>query len=70
MYKVNIEDEPEIAQQFGARSIPYMAFISKSGDISAQAPPLNPDSALVRVRPKTGFSTASLQPDLGVQGER
>ena len=31
MYKVNIEDEPGIAQQLGARSIAYMVMISKSG---------------------------------------
>jgi thioredoxin 1 len=31
MYKVNIEDEPSIAQQFGARSIPFMVMISRSG---------------------------------------
>jgi thioredoxin 1 len=31
MYKVNIEDEPAIAQQFGVRSIPFMVMISKSG---------------------------------------
>ena len=32
MYKVNIEDEPEIAAQFDAKSIPYMVMISKSGE--------------------------------------
>ena len=36
MYKVNIEDQPAIAQQFGARSIPYMVFISKSGERQPQ----------------------------------
>ena len=34
MYKVNIEEEPEIAQLFGARGIPYMVFISKDGEIN------------------------------------
>jgi len=31
MYKVNIEEEPELAAQFGARSIPFTVMISKSG---------------------------------------
>ena len=31
MYKVNIEEEPQIAAQFGARSIPFNIMISKSG---------------------------------------
>ena len=34
MYKVNIEEEPDIAVMFGARGIPYMAFISKDGEIT------------------------------------
>ena len=37
MYKVNIEDEPEIAQQFGARGIPFMVMISKSGERQPQS---------------------------------
>ena len=37
MYKVDISEEEELAAMFGTRSIPYMAFISKSGEISAQA---------------------------------
>ena len=37
IYKVNIENETDLAIMFGAMSIPYMAFISKSGEISAQA---------------------------------
>ena len=32
MYKVNIEDEPQLAQQFGARSIPFMVMVSSNGD--------------------------------------
>jgi thioredoxin 1 len=36
MYKVNIEEEPEIAQMFGARGIPYMVFISNNGDATPQ----------------------------------
>ena len=36
MYKVNIEEEPDIAAMFGARGIPYMVFISKDGDATPQ----------------------------------
>ena len=36
MYKVNIEEEPGIAQQFGARGIPFMVMISKSGERQPQ----------------------------------
>ena len=32
MYKVNIEEEPEIAGLFGVRSIPAMSMIRKNGD--------------------------------------
>ena len=32
MYKVNIEDEPRIAQQFGAKSIPFTVMISTGGE--------------------------------------
>ena len=31
MYKVDIEEEPEIANLFGVRSIPAMAMIRKDG---------------------------------------
>ena len=31
MYKVDIEEEPQLAAQFGARSIPFTVMISKSG---------------------------------------
>ena len=34
MYKVNIEEETDLAVQFGARGIPYMVFISKDGEIN------------------------------------
>ena len=33
MYKVDIEDEIDLAIQFGARGVPYMVFISKDGEI-------------------------------------
>jgi len=36
MYKVNIENEPQLASQFGARSIPFTVMISKSGDRQSQ----------------------------------
>jgi thioredoxin-like negative regulator of GroEL len=32
LYKVNIEEEPEIAGLFGVRSLPTSVTISKSGD--------------------------------------
>ena len=44
MYEVNIEDEPGIAQQFGAKGIPYMVFISKSGDRQPQVGALDKDT--------------------------
>ena len=36
MYKVNIEDEPQLALQFGARSIPFTVMISTSGERQSQ----------------------------------
>ena len=36
MYKVNIEEESDIAAMFGARSIPYMVFIPKDGNTTSQ----------------------------------
>ena len=44
MYKVDISEEEELAVMFGARSIPYMTFISNSGDISAQFGSLEEDT--------------------------
>ena len=35
-YKVDISEEEKLAIMFGARSIPYMIFISKSGDGAKQ----------------------------------
>ena len=43
MYKVNIEEEPELAQQFGARSIPFTVMISTSGDRQSQPGSMSPD---------------------------
>ena len=44
MYKVNIEEEPGIAQQFGARSIPFTVMISKSGERQSQPGSLDKDT--------------------------
>ena len=43
MYKVNIEDEPQIAQNFGVRSIPFTVMISKSGEKESQTGSMTPD---------------------------
>ena len=48
MYKVNIEDETELAVTFGARSIPYMVFISKDGNISPEVGSMNIDQLKYR----------------------
>ena len=32
IYKVNVDDEPELASAFGVRSIPTLLFISTSGE--------------------------------------
>ena len=44
MYKVNIEEETDLAVQFGARGIPYMVFISKDGDIEGAPGALDKDT--------------------------
>ena len=36
LYKVDVENERDIAMKYGARSMPYMVFISKDGDITTQ----------------------------------
>ena len=43
MYKVNIENEPQIAAQFGARSIPFTVMISKSGEREANTGSMTAD---------------------------
>ena len=43
MYKVDIEESPEVAQMFGARGIPYMVFISDSGEVSPNVGALTTD---------------------------
>jgi thioredoxin-like negative regulator of GroEL len=35
MYKVDIEDQIDLAIQFGARGVPYMVFISKDGGVNS-----------------------------------
>ena len=44
MYKVNIEEEPEIAGLFGLRSVPTTATISKGGDVFSQPGVINKDT--------------------------
>ena len=44
MYKVNIEDETEMSISFGARSLPYMVFISKGGEITPNLGAMNEDT--------------------------
>ena len=44
IYKVNIEEEPEIAGLFGVRSVPTTATISKGGDVFSQPGVLNEDT--------------------------
>ena len=39
-----VEEESEITQQLGARALPYMVFISKSGEIQPQVGALNKDT--------------------------
>tara|TARA_Y100000593_G_scaffold8131_1_gene15000 strand:- start:935 stop:1156 length:222 start_codon:yes stop_codon:yes gene_type:complete len=43
MYKVDIEKETDMAILFGARALPYMVFISKSGDLEGSPGALNKD---------------------------
>ena len=44
MYKVNIEDEPQLAQKFGAKSIPFTVMISTTGERESQAGVINKDT--------------------------
>ena len=44
MYKVNIEEEPEIAGLFRVMSVPNTTTISKSGDIFSMAGALNEET--------------------------
>ena len=37
MYKVNIEEEPQLAQKFGARGIPFTVMIRKDGTRESSA---------------------------------
>ena len=43
MYKVNIEDEPEIAGLFGVRSIPQVSIIRKNGSSERSLGAMNVD---------------------------
>ena len=44
LYKVNIEEEPEIAGLFRIMSVPNTVTISKSGDVFSMAGALNEDT--------------------------
>ena len=44
MYKVNIEDEPEIASLFRVMSVPNTSTISKSGDVFSMPGALNEET--------------------------
>ena len=43
MYKVDIEEEPQLAQQFGVRGIPFTTMISVSGNKQSQPGSMSPD---------------------------
>ena len=44
LYKVNIEEEPDIAGLFGIRSVPNTSTISKSGDVYSMIGALNEET--------------------------
>ena len=44
LYKVNIEEEPDIAGLFRVMSVPNTTTISKSGDVFSQPGALNEDT--------------------------
>ena len=44
LYKVNIEEEMEIAGLFGVRSVPTTTTISKGGDVYSQPGALNKET--------------------------
>ena len=44
MYKVDIEEESDIAAMFGARGIPYMVFISTDGEITSGVGAMDKDT--------------------------
>ena len=44
MYKVDIENEVDMAILFGARALPYMVFISEDGDIQGAPGALDKDT--------------------------
>ena len=43
MYKVDIEEETDLAIKFGARALPYMVFISKDGEITPETGAMTSD---------------------------
>ena len=44
MYKVNIEEEPEIANLFGVMSIPATSMIRKDGEVEKSIGSMNEDT--------------------------
>ena len=44
MYKINIEDEPELASIFKVMSIPFVVFISKDGEANANPGSMSEDT--------------------------
>lgn len=49
MYKVDIEKEPEVAVMFGARSIPYMVFITDDGKATPEVGAMTTDQLKYRL---------------------
>jgi thioredoxin-like negative regulator of GroEL len=43
LYKVDIQEEPDIANLFGVRSIPAMSMIRKDGKTESMIGAMNPD---------------------------
>ena len=43
MYKVDIDKEPQLAQQFGVRGIPFTVMISASGSKQSQSGSMTSD---------------------------
>tara|TARA_B100001094_G_scaffold332491_1_gene404806 strand:- start:1112 stop:1336 length:225 start_codon:yes stop_codon:yes gene_type:complete len=43
MYKVDIDKEPQLAQQFGVKGIPFTVMVSSGGEKQSQAGSMSPD---------------------------
>ena len=57
MYKVDIEEEPQLAAQFGARSIPFTVMISKSGERDSNTGSMTADQLKYYAQRNITFST-------------